>query len=440
RYTARTMTHVFPSGRRETLRLRLASGKTVDATANHPFLTVEGWRPLGAVRMGSRIATPRHLPAPLKPTPWAVDEIVMLAHLLGDGSFVRGQPVRYASREAANLAAVTEAARHFGVTPIRDEDAAAPVCTLTLGPPGRLARDGRNPLVEWLAGLALFGLRSDETFVPAGVFCLPKRQLTLFLRHLWATGGSMRNGRIDCSSTSRRLLEDLSRLLLRYGITASLRTVTPSRHRPRHTLDICGRDDQLRFLREIGVHGRAERCRELTTRQVSPAGTPTVDTIPREVWGRVRAILTDEGTSDRQLAVAPDTSVSGSRVATHAQGRQRLARVAAVLDDVDLDLHATNDVVWDEVVAIEALGERDVFDATVMGVHNFIANGVATHNSIEQDADVVILLHRDDYYDKESPRAGEADFIVAKHRNGPTDTVTVAAQLHLSRFVDMAIV
>jgi replicative DNA helicase len=60
--------------------------------------------------------------------------------------------------------------------------------------------------------------------------------------------------------------------------------------------------------------------------------------------------------------------------------------------------------------------------------------------SIEQDADVVILLHRDDYYDKESPRAGEADFIVAKHRNGPTDTVTVAAQLHLSRFVDMAII
>ena len=59
---------------------------------------------------------------------------------------------------------------------------------------------------------------------------------------------------------------------------------------------------------------------------------------------------------------------------------------------------------------------------------------------IEQDADVVILLHRDDYYDKESPRAGEADFIVAKHRNGPTDTVTVAAQLHLSRFVDMAVV
>jgi replicative DNA helicase len=53
--------------------------------------------------------------------------------------------------------------------------------------------------------------------------------------------------------------------------------------------------------------------------------------------------------------------------------------------------------------------------------------------SVEQDADVVILLHRDDYYDKESPRAGEIDYIVAKHRNGPTDTVTCIAQLHISK-------
>jgi replicative DNA helicase len=58
--------------------------------------------------------------------------------------------------------------------------------------------------------------------------------------------------------------------------------------------------------------------------------------------------------------------------------------------------------------------------------------------SIEQDSDVVILLHREDFYEPESARAGEADLIVAKHRNGPTATVTVAFQGHYSRFVDMA--
>ncbi len=57
--------------------------------------------------------------------------------------------------------------------------------------------------------------------------------------------------------------------------------------------------------------------------------------------------------------------------------------------------------------------------------------------AIEQDADMVVLLHREDVYERESPRAGEADLVVAKHRNGPTATVTVAFQGHYSRFVDM---
>jgi replicative DNA helicase len=99
---------------------------------------------------------------------------------------------------------------------------------------------------------------------------------------------------------------------------------------------------------------------------------------------------------------------------------------------------ATSDVFWDKVVSIEPLGPQPVYDATVKKTHNFVANGINVHNSIEQDADVVILLHREDAYERESPRAGEADLIVAKHRNGPTATVTVAFQGHYSRFVDMA--
>jgi replicative DNA helicase len=58
--------------------------------------------------------------------------------------------------------------------------------------------------------------------------------------------------------------------------------------------------------------------------------------------------------------------------------------------------------------------------------------------SIEQDADMVVLLHRPDAFEKDDPRGGEADLIIAKHRAGPTKTVTVAHQLHLSKFVDMA--
>jgi replicative DNA helicase len=79
-----------------------------------------------------------------------------------------------------------------------------------------------------------------------------------------------------------------------------------------------------------------------------------------------------------------------------APSRQRLSRVASVLDDKDLELEATNDVFWDEVVEIVRDGVEEVFDATVVGNHNFVADGIAVHNSIEQDADMVVLLHRED--------------------------------------------
>jgi replicative DNA helicase len=58
--------------------------------------------------------------------------------------------------------------------------------------------------------------------------------------------------------------------------------------------------------------------------------------------------------------------------------------------------------------------------------------------AIENDADVIVLLHRDDAYEEGTPRSGEADLIVGKHRNGPTATITVASQGHYSRFVDIA--
>ncbi|MEV4654526.1 replicative DNA helicase [Micromonospora sp. NPDC049301] len=447
RYTPRTMTHVFPSGHREVFRLTLASGKQVDATANHPFLAFTGWVPLGELAVGDRIATPRHLPPPMAIRPWADAEVVMLAHLLGDGSFVRHQPIRYASRDELNLQAVSEAAKHFGISAVRDDHEAARVTTLRLPAPYRLARGRRNPIAAWLDDLGLFGLRSHEKFLPSTVFSLPKEQITTFLRHLWATDGSVtvnssgRGGRVYFASTSRRMLEDISRLLLRYGITARLKVVPVTGHRPQYTLDISGRDDQLRFLREIGVHGqRSEGCAALLAALELTQSNTNVDTVPREVWTRVKEILVEQRMTHREFAKSLGTQFCGSTLWKHAPSRSRLAAVASVLDAADLDLHATNDIFWDSIVSIESIGEQEVFDATVLGKHNFIANGIATHNSIEQDADVVILLHRDDYYDKESPRAGEADFIIAKHRNGPTDTVTVAAQLHLSRFVDMAIV
>jgi replicative DNA helicase len=445
RLIARPMTHVFTTGVKEVFRVRMASGRQVEATANHPFLTYDGWRPLSEIQAGSRVAVPRHVPAPLEVRDMPEPELIMLAHLLGDGSFARNQPIRYDSTDEANLASVSAAAKHFGITAVRDGHLAARCTTLRLPAPYHSAYSRRNPIAAWLDSYGLYGLRSQDTFIPDQVFSIPKKQLALFLRHLWATGGCVwwdktaGQARIYYASTSRRLVDDVAQLLMRFNVMTRVKENRKGSYRPRYHLLICGAENQLRFLDDVGIHGtrsvKAEKARAMLA---GIKGNTNLDTIPRDVWDRVRKILVERQVTHRQFAGALGTKFRGSTLWKHAPSRDRLSRVAAILDDADLEMIATNDVFWDEVASVESLGMRPVYDATVAGAHNFVANGVSVHNSIEQDSDVVILLHREDAYERESPRAGEADLIVAKHRNGPTAVVTVAFQGHYSRFVDMA--
>jgi replicative DNA helicase len=444
RLVPRIMTHAFPSGTKEVFRVRLASGREVHATANHPFLTLDGWVPLGGLAPQSRVAIPRQVPAPLHTHEVPEPEIIMLAHLLGDGSFVKNQPIRYASTDEANLAAVTQAARHFGITAIRDDYEAARCTTLRLPAPYRLARGRRNPIAAWLHSMGLFGLRSHEKLMPPRVFSLSQTQLALFLRHLWATDGSVTVAdsgavRVYYSTTSEKLARQLQTLLLRFGIIARLHAVGNVYGHPQWTVDVKGVKDQRRFLDEIGVHGkRGLSAVEAKKRLDLMVAAGRFDNNPSGVWERVGRIMRERSISRNHMQIAVGSRSRGDLNFDVCPSRTRLGRIAQFLDDAELEMLATNDVYWDTISSIESIGHQPVYDATVSETHNFIANGISLHNSIEQDSDVVILLHREDAYERESPRAGEADLIVAKHRNGPTATVTVAFQGHYSRFVDMA--
>lgn len=445
RMVARPMTNVFPSGRKEVFTLRMASGREVEATANHPFLTLDGWVPLGELKPGDRLATPRLVPEPVNTQRMHDSEVVMLAHMIGDGSCVKRQPIRYASIDEGNLLAVETAAEHFGVTPIRDEYAAAQVTTLRLPAPYRLTRGKRNPIAEWLDKLGLFGKRSYEKFVPAQVFALPNDQVALFLRHLWATDGSVRwdakvgQGRVYYATTSRQLADDVVQLLLRVGVYARIKRAKKAGYRDCWHVLIYGRENQKRFVAHVGVHGaRGAAARDLLAELESVTQDTNLDTVPKEVWSQVKAALIERGMSHRAFAKAMGTQFCGSALWKHAPSRSRLHRAASLLEDAALHDLATNDVFWDEIVEITSIGEHDVYDGTVPGTHNFVAQGISAHNSLEQDADMVMLLHRPDAFDRDDPRGGEADIILGKHRNGPTANITVAHQLHFSRFTNMA--
>lgn len=414
RYVPGALSHVFSTGTKDVYRVRTASGRVIEATANHPMLTYSGWQPLGELDSGSRIGITRHIPAPSQETQWSDHHVIVLAHMLGDGSVLPRQPIRYATTDPANVAAMSESAV-------------------------------ASSMPEWLDSLGLFGKRSHEKFIPHQVFSLPKEQIALFIRHLWATDGSIsinknrRGGRIYYASTSRRLADDVSRLLLRFGIHTRISVARKAGYRDGYHVAISGSADQRVFLRRINAHGaRGLLGNQLLAILETIEPNTNRDTVPREVWNRVREVIAEQGLSHREFQEKLGSQYCGSSLFRSAPSRERLGRVAQILDAGDLEMLATNDVYWDEIVSVEHQGSMPVFDAEVIGTHNFIADGVVVHNSLEQDADMVVLLHREDFYERESPRAGEADFIVAKHRNGPTAVITVAFQGHYSRFVDMA--
>jgi len=303
--------------------------------------------------------------------------------MIGDGSCIKRQPVRYASIDEANLVAVTIAAAHFGVTPIRDEYAAARVTTLRLPAPFRLTHGKRNPIAEWLDGLGLFGLRSYDKFVPAEVFALPNEQVALFLRHLWATDGSVRwdaktsQGRVYYASTSRRLIENVMHLILRMGVQTRITRTTKAGYRDCWFLTIDRAANQIAFLTKVGVHGeRGLKAKEVVEKLAGRIRRPGTDTIPVEIWDQIRAHMAQRNWSDKDFALATNTRYEGPLMWTHAPGRSRLHRISGILEDPALHDLATNDIYWDKVVEIVSMGHREVCIVADTGGDPVVTQGV----------------------------------------------------------------
>lgn len=133
------------------------------------------------------------------------------------------------------------------------------------------------------------------------------------------------------------------------------------------------------------------------------------------------------------------TAVSAERGGTghcrFAPSREALADEAEILDDSGLRRTAS-DLSWDRVVAVLPDGEEDVYDLTVPGFANWLADGIVTHNSgsIEQDADLIVFIYRDEVYHQDSPDKGIAEIIIAKQRNGPIGMMRLTFLGQYTRF------
>jgi replicative DNA helicase len=440
----RPVVRAFSTGVKPVFRMTTRLGRTIRATGNHKFLAFDGWRRLDDMAPGMHIAVPRSLPGPSQQT-MSDEELALLGHMIGDGCALPHHTIQYTSKDRdLALLVASLASDVFG-------DAVRPRLTRErswyqtyLLAAGHLTHRVRNPVAAWLDELGVFGLRSWEKRVPQRVFEQPSAAIAVFLGHLWATDGCIwaRAGRdypvVRFDSSSERLARDVQALVLRLGITALIRKVDMgTKGRPLHRLEVTGRPDIERFLDTVGGIGRqrATECTRIRER-IASWRTTHRDVIPKDARQvTVKPAMAAAAVTTGELHAA----IGGSNLYRSALSRDRAARVAAAVESPALRDVAESDIYWDEIVLLEPDGEQEVFDLTVDTLYSFVADCVICHNSIEQDSDLVIFIYRDEYYaGEESDQQGLAEVHLAKHRNGPTDTVKLSFLKRFAKFADLA--
>lgn len=444
----RPVTNAFATGRKPVYRITTRLGRSIRATANHKFLALDGWQRLDALAPGMRIALPRRLAGPAEAT-MSDAELALLGHLIGDGCTLARQPIHYTTNELALGELVADLATQvFGAAVRPRVQKELRWYQVYLAANERLTHGKRNPVAAWLDAMGVFDLRSHEKRVPERVFAQPAQGIARFLRHLWATDGCVHLSvakitsiKVYYATSSPQLAHHVQSLLLRLGINATIFQYTQNgKGRDQYHVSISGKPDVERFIERIGALGtKKEQHQAAILAYLAAIETKTGrDVVPREVWQTTilpamklhniatRTLLTTLGYSAGTL------SINGQNLS-----RERAARVAQAINSEELARLATSDVYWDEIVAIEPDGEEEVYDLTVEGLHNFVANDITLHNSIEQDADIVMFIYREELYDRETDKKGIAEIHIAKHRNGPTAVIPLRFDAATTRFQNL---
>jgi len=229
--------------------------------------------------------------------------------------------------------------------------------------------------------------------------------------------------------------------LLRLGIVARIRTVHTEGYRPCHTVDVSGGEAQVRFVSLVESVGPRARAAEALGLALADLNSNTnVDTLPAEAFAQVRQQMRARSITTRAMARMRGTSYGGSSHFKFAPSRPILAEYSALLKSPELARWAESDIFWDRVVSVVMDGEEEVFDLTVPGPANWLADGIVSHNSgaIEQDADMILLIYREEVYDKNTTKKGIAEIELVKHRNGEIGTFLLTFQGQFTRFANYA--
>jgi replicative DNA helicase len=370
------------------------SGRRVEVTGHHPFLTVSGWQPLHDLVIGDAIAVPRALPIFGKES---IDpqRARLLGYFTGDGGLSGGSPAftnidPVIINDFKSIVSSQFPGCHVAQRGITYFVGAWPrVSPLSvrerLGTYLRRIRRPitKSPLVGWLTQFGLWGKKADAKRFPEAAWRWNKDTLREFIRALMSCDGSIYmtpagGPQIEFAVASEGLAKDVHHAFVRFGIVTRVYRKSDRCWR----VQMCHSESIAKYQTEIGwIGAKANRF---------PSEVPVFRSnnghLPAAVWTTVRQVASAQGLSWARLAVLsgerPSSRIDGynPRI-NHGLSQRRLAIFNQVLQDPRLQELANPELYWDRIDSIESIGDHQVYDLTIPDGANFIADDIIVHNT-----------------------------------------------------------
>lgn len=371
----------IPNGIKPVYEITTRTGLRIRATANHPFRQLYGWVPLSKLNLGDRIAAAREIPIFGKTNipDW---EAILLGLMISDGQcHTPGHSPVFTTEDEILVHVLKKCVREGLNGEVTYNGYLGYRLVNRAGRGGKMTNNP-NQAAQWLASYGL-NVHAGKKFVPQAIFTAPREQVRLFLQALFSGDGSVYASNagfyLEYYSKSLRLIEDVHHLLLRFGIVSLIREKRTQIDTMAYRIQITDREQISQFAKEIGfLPGSLKQIRleeeilplleELGERQRS-----NFDTLPSSAWQLLRDAVANMGVSLRSIGVPrtqPDQSLP-----------YPVARTVATATRDDALSGLVDGPLWDTIESIEYAGEEEVFDLTVPGAHNFIANDLIVHNS-----------------------------------------------------------
>ncbi|MBI3260883.1 DNA polymerase III subunit alpha [Candidatus Berkelbacteria bacterium] len=378
---------VFDNGQKAVFELKTQLGKTITATANHPFLAIGGWRLLEDLTVGDRIAVAREIPFK-KGISLPKHQLSLIGYLLAEGNLCHPHGFYFYSKDKREVTDFVDNLKRFRNSTATEDHKKSAISVYSR----RINLKQPSEAVEWVKSLGMYGKTAVNKHFPEIVFRLDRASLAVVLAKFFQGDGCINLKRQDpqifFATSSKQLASELQHLLLRLGIVSKIHHKLFKYRgtlKPGYTLTISRFTNIKRLLEQFSPHliGPKQQLAKkilkshpiISGRIRQHAARGSKDIIPAEILPLIKREIISAGYGirefSRRFGLAQGLFCRDKR----KQGflRETVQKIAQVLKSSSLAQLAQSDIYWDRVVAIKSVGVKQTYEVEKLG--SIVAEG-----------------------------------------------------------------